>query len=115
MKTRYKTVLFPFLLLLVNHSAFAHPLDRRDLASDNLEGQILAVTPPPRFSVDQRLQKNVEFWIQINSKYDTRQGLVHDSKYIDHVYEVLDFRDSSKSYLRISKDAKRKWREILLS
>lgn len=54
------------------------------------------------------LRVQVDFWISIYSKYSTREGVVHDSKYIDKIYEVLD--DPKKA-----KAAKRKWREVLLS
>jgi membrane-bound lytic murein transglycosylase D len=79
------------------------------------EGGTLSVTTPGKFSVDDRLRKNVDFWISINTKYPTTQGLVHDTKYIDHVYEVLDLQGAPKNGFRVIKAAKRKWREVLLS
>jgi len=39
------------------------------------------------------------------------QGLVHDSKYIDHVYEVIRLEGSGRSM----KEAKKKWKAVLLS
>jgi membrane-bound lytic murein transglycosylase D len=51
----------------------------------------------------------VDFWVGIYTRYYTHQGLVHDAKYIDKVYEVVDLRRSSAA------GAKRKWREVLLS
>lgn len=46
---------------------------------------------PETFQVPKGLETNVNFWIDIYSKYTTDQGLLHDSEYIDLVYEILDF------------------------
>lgn len=43
------------------------------------------------FAVPKGLETQVNFWIDIYSKYTTDQGVLHDSEYIDLVYEVLDF------------------------
>lgn len=43
------------------------------------------------FAVPKGLETQVNFWIDIYSKYTTDQGLLHDSEYIDLVYSVLDF------------------------
>lgn len=43
------------------------------------------------FATPKGLETNVAFWTDIYTKYTTDQGLVHDSEYIDLVYEVLDF------------------------
>jgi membrane-bound lytic murein transglycosylase D len=65
------------------------------------------------------MQKNVDFWVSIYTKYDTSQGLIHDAKYIDHVYEVIDFKSAgapdSRSGMRLVKAEKKKWTAILLS
>jgi membrane-bound lytic murein transglycosylase D len=69
---------------------------------------------PLQLNVDQQLKKNVDFWIKIYSFYTTSQGLIHDAKYIDHIYEVLDFRSSGRTSQKVKK-AKQKWRAVLLS
>lgn len=43
------------------------------------------------FAIPKGLEANVSFWIDIYTRYSTDQGLIHDSEYIDLVYEVLDF------------------------
>lgn len=73
--------------------------------------QIASALPGLPFTVDARMRKNVDFWISIYTQYDTSHGVVHDSKYIDHVYEVLDVTSSQKAV----KLSKRRWREVLLS
>jgi len=72
---------------------------------------VFTVMPPLQFAVDQRLRKNVDFWIDIYSKYTSRQGLIHDAKYIDHVYEVIDLDRASRG----TRDAKNRWKKVLLS
>ncbi|MFN7729524.1 MAG: lytic transglycosylase domain-containing protein [Bdellovibrio sp.] len=43
------------------------------------------------FAVPKGLETQVNFWIDIYSRYTTDQGVLHDSEYIDLVYDVLDF------------------------
>ncbi len=67
------------------------------------------------FQVTSRLKANVDFWIRIYSHYGTREGVVHDSRYIDKVYEVLDFRGTEGRTSRQVLASKRKWKSVLLS
>ena len=68
------------------------------------------------FVVSDRLRKSVDFWINIYTQYDTHQGIVHDAKYIDHIYEVIDFSKNKRySRQRQIREAKRHWRKVLLS
>lgn len=43
------------------------------------------------FKTPKGLRKNVRFWIDIYTKYNSHQGVLHDSENIDFVYEVIDF------------------------
>ncbi len=43
------------------------------------------------FAVPKGLEIPVKFWIDVYSKYTTDQGVLHDSDYIDLIYEQLDF------------------------
>lgn len=77
-----------------------------------------AASPAPQASlpVPERLRKNVDFWIRIYSQYDTSQGVLHDSKYIDRVYEVINFGSEDRRHQgRIVREAKERWRKVLLS
>lgn len=56
------------------------------------------------------MRKNVDFWIRIYTQYDTKQGLIHDSKYIDKVYEVLNHPSDARVMA-----AKHYWESVLLS
>lgn len=61
-------------------------------------------------AIEPSLRPNLDFWISIYTKYTTRQGVIHDGKYINHIYEVIDL-DSGES----SRAARLKWQRILLS
>lgn len=43
------------------------------------------------------LQKRVQFWKDIYTKYSTNQGVIHDSDYIDLIYARIDFSDIDAS------------------
>ncbi|MAF92063.1 MAG: hypothetical protein CL674_12400 [Bdellovibrionaceae bacterium] len=53
------------------------------------------------FQVPEGLRVNVDFWKNIYQKYDSHQGVLHDSFHIDLVYKEIDFhpimRDESLS------------------
>ena len=64
---------------------------------------------------DAILSSSVRFWIKINSEYSTHEGVIHDSKYIDHIYQVLHLKGSRRSFGGQILQARRKWKEVLLS
>jgi membrane-bound lytic murein transglycosylase D len=66
-------------------------------------------------SIPDQLQKNVDFWIQINSHYTVNQGLVHDSENIHYVYSVLDLSRSKRNTDHLIQVEKAKWKKVLLS
>jgi membrane-bound lytic murein transglycosylase D len=70
----------------------------------------------PGFVVVPQLKRQVEFWKRIYGQYDTRQALVHDSRHIDLVYEVLQYgpNESQREINRRTRAAKARWREALL-
>ena len=45
------------------------------------------------FSVPTGMEQRVSFWLDIYTKYTTDQGILHDSEYVELVYEEIDFRD----------------------
>jgi len=45
----------------------------------------------PRFP---SIEPNVEFWISIYSRYDTRQGVLHDSERLDVIYDIIQLEDA---------------------
>ncbi|UXR64395.1 lytic transglycosylase domain-containing protein [Bdellovibrio bacteriovorus] len=42
------------------------------------------------FSVPKGMEKQVQFWIDIYTKYSTTQGVIHDAENVETVYEVVD-------------------------
>ncbi|MEK7691712.1 MAG: lytic transglycosylase domain-containing protein, partial [Bdellovibrionota bacterium] len=68
---------------------------------------------PLPFTLDGDLKRNVDFWISINTKYFTNQGLVHDAKNVDIVYEILDFNSGEKN--KLIRASKKRYRELLLA
>ncbi|OFZ22905.1 MAG: hypothetical protein A2X94_14830 [Bdellovibrionales bacterium GWB1_55_8] len=73
-------------------------------------GEDSPLSPVHNFVAEGRLKKNVDFWISIYSQYGTDQGLIHDSKYVDVVYEVV-----SPPSARLIRESKQRWRKVLLS
>ncbi len=96
-------------------NAFASPHNVADPSASLSGGDILSITSPLKFSVDGRMKRNVQFWVDIYSKYDTHQGLIHDAKYIDHIYETLDFQKAGESREKVIRNAKKRWKDLLLS
>ncbi|XGC80290.1 lytic transglycosylase domain-containing protein [Bdellovibrio bacteriovorus] len=44
------------------------------------------------FATPKGMEKQVQFWVDIYSKYSTEQGVIHDSENVDIVYEVVDLK-----------------------
>jgi membrane-bound lytic murein transglycosylase D len=63
------------------------------------------------------LEPQVQFWIRVYSEVDTKSGLIHDSRHLDVVYEVIHFSDktSRRSRDRATEAAKKKYAKALRS
>jgi membrane-bound lytic murein transglycosylase D len=64
------------------------------------------------------IQPNVSFWIKAYSKYTTQQAVVHDSRHLDIIYEVIDLKphDAPRAHKinrRRMKRARAKYQRIL--
>jgi membrane-bound lytic murein transglycosylase D len=80
------------------------------------DSQFLAVPTKEAFAVNERLKKNVDFWVRIYTYYGINQGLIHDAKYVDIIYEIVNLDNpSSRSGERDVKKMKKKWKDILLT
>jgi membrane-bound lytic murein transglycosylase D len=73
-----------------------------------------SVSPFPS-GIQDRLKKHVDFWIKIYSQYGVRQGLIHDAKYIDHIYEVVDLSKVAAGKAPSVRESRKKWKQVLLS
>lgn len=49
------------------------------------------------FAVPNGMQERVQFWTDIYTKYNNDQGLLHDSIYINLIYEIVDLSDISNN------------------
>jgi membrane-bound lytic murein transglycosylase D len=94
-------------------------MESANLLGQGFEAHILTIMPQAKFSVDDRMKRNVDFWVRIYTQYSSTQALIHDAKYIDKVYEVIDFPAEiladHRANKRYSKQVKAKWKDLLLS
>src|SRR3954463_6921736 len=96
------------LLAWTSPRALALPMETANLLGQGFEAHILTIMPQAKFSVDERMKQNVEFWMRIYTLFSTSQGLVHDAKYIDHVYEVVDLPSDPRAYKKLNRQVKEK-------
>ena len=70
----------------------------RDWSKPNYAGQEQALGySPDAFAPPQGMQDRVQFWVNIYTQYTTDQGILHDSRYLNLIYETLDFSDITQS------------------
>lgn len=50
---------------------------------------------PQAFDVPKGMEDRVKFWQDIYVKYTSEQGVLHDSRYVNIVYDTVDFTDIS--------------------
>jgi membrane-bound lytic murein transglycosylase D len=62
------------------------------------------------FKVPAGLEHQVNFWIDIYSKYSTHKGVIHDAENLDVVYDEVDFKDieSDESLSNRQKEKRKK-------
>ncbi|MBI4924900.1 MAG: lytic transglycosylase domain-containing protein [Bdellovibrio sp.] len=87
----------------------------QDFSSNDEEKHIYTVMPRLTFKVEGGLEKNLKFWTNIYTQYYTYQGMIHDAKYIDLVYEILDFKIIDKKSEKAIREAKKRIKSLLLS
>jgi membrane-bound lytic murein transglycosylase D len=52
---------------------------------------------PEEFKVPVGLEKQVQFWLEIYTRYSSREVLIFDENHPDVVYEVIDFRNLART------------------
>ena len=70
------------------------------------------------FPVYPSIKPNVDFWKKIYTEYHSRQGVLHDSRNVSIIYEVIELvprkiRKSRRINSRLIKNAKQKYEKIL--
>jgi membrane-bound lytic murein transglycosylase D len=67
------------------------------------------------FPRPQELERDVDFWISIFTRYTTREGVLHDNRNLAIVYEKIDLPEnaSRRTRNRLSKERREYYRKIL--
>jgi len=102
--------------------------DTEQVESQNSKYPTLLSNLPPEIieDFDNEILERVRFWINIFGHYSTTQAVIHDAKYVDIVYDVVDLSDiynkeNENSYVKQRKASKKvrgvqkKYRELLRS
>lgn len=76
---------------------------------------------PELFPIPEQLKPNVDFWIAVFSQYSRKQAILHDTKDLNIIYEVIDFSkargdtaDSPRLMYKKIRNSKRHYQKILL-
>jgi membrane-bound lytic murein transglycosylase D len=67
------------------------------------------------FPRPQELERDVDFWISIFTRYTTREGVLHDNRNLAVVYEKIDLPEnaSRRTRNRLSKERREYYKKIL--
>lgn len=66
-----------------------------------------------KFPIPSGMERQVNFWKDIYSKYSTHEGVIHDSEDIDLIYEVVSFKDiEAMSFLTRRQKEKAKQKRV---
>lgn len=70
-----------------------------------------------RFPLPAALEPNVAFWTRIYAEVPSDRGLIHDSRHLGVVYDVVEFpgRASRRTRNRQVKQVKERYKRILLT
>jgi len=76
--------------------------------------------PDPDFPLYPSIKPNVEFWVDIFTKYSKSQGVIHDSRNLGIIYDVVNLDTSetargNRRNKRIKKAVIKKYKTILLA
>lgn len=104
------------LLLICSFAQGSIFEDGKNSSIPKTDEEYIALSSKETFNVNERLKKNVDFWVKIYSYYGTNQGLIHDAKYVDIVYEIINMNDSElRRGDRHIQKLKKKWHDLLLT
>ena len=76
------------------------------------------ITEPETFPVYDSIRSNVSFWVKIYTEYSTTQGVIHDKRNLNIIYDVIELKDRNHhgsrqiNKARI-KEVKKKYKQIL--
>lgn len=76
--------------LTLSLPAFSADKERTWRAPDFKQQKNVMGYTPTAFAVPVGMEAQVQFWIDVYTKYSTQQGIIHDSENVEKVYEVVD-------------------------
>ena len=94
---------FPAFLLLLFQPGFTADLSA---ATDSA-----ILTSDSDFPTYPAIKPNVEFWVDIFTKYSTSHGVIHDSRNLDIIYEIITLDDSNT--LRARRKNRKKIKKVI--
>jgi len=69
---------------------------------------MLAVANSPK------MRKRIDFWKKIYSAHENDIGIIHDGKYLDKIYEVVNLSVSGRSKSQVLAERKKHWKQVLI-
>ncbi len=101
------------LCLLLPMLALSSATEPRKWRAPNYESQTDVLGYDKKtFSVPENLKDRVQFWVDIYTKYTTSQGILHDSKHLDLIYETIDFTSIDKNETLTSSEKSKQKRKL---
>ena len=109
------------LFLWINQSALIDPVSQRvpiviqSPETTVSEHEVQTELPSPFFPVPEKLKFQVEFWHKIFTQYGTNQIVLHDNRYVNVIFDVIDIRNykTRKSGWKQVKAKKRYYKKLL--
>jgi membrane-bound lytic murein transglycosylase D len=65
------------------------------------------------FPVSEAIQPQVDFWKRVFTEFSRHQVLIHDSWYVNVIFEVVDLSESGSRSWAAVRDARREYRDLL--
>jgi membrane-bound lytic murein transglycosylase D len=102
----------------VNHQAMPEVKDNEQATAwvaprYHEQSQALGYSGPETFAIPKGMEERVAFWLEIYTKYTTQEGVLHDSLYINNIYEPISFVEI-ESNPHLSESAKRRQKKALV-
>lgn len=109
-------VALAFLLLLILPTAASPP----GIRPPRVAGPFPMAKAPPAaddfsalFPVSEAIQPQVDFWRRVFTEFSHHQVLIHDSWYVNVIFEVVDLSESGSRSWAAVRDARREFRDLL--
>ncbi len=77
-------------------------------------GSALAIDHPTLPAPEESLSKRIAFWVKIYSELSTSQGVVHDAKYPEIIYETMDFTADQQNFTVATKTREKNYQNRII-